>query len=126
MPKTLAAALLALLAGLIHLSSASAGFFDVSRPRQACAPFAHDLSVPGLWLGHFTGGRLERTPVSGRVLEWRDQYACFPTRAACDLWQRRLLRDYGSVEGYRTCLPLRGGGIGMKRPIITHVVIAKD
>lgn len=117
-------AAIALMGGLIYSSPAPAGFFNNSRPKQACAPFAQDLSLPGLWLGHFTGGRLEEA-AQGQVLDWRDDYACFPTHAACDVWQRGELRAYRSVEGYRTCMPLRGGGVRIERTQPTHVVIAK-
>ena len=97
--------------------------FGHSRPAMACAPYENDLSVPGLWLGHFTGGRFVLLAAEGRVLSWRDDYSCFTTRAACAAWQRSLLRGFGTVQGYRTCLPLRGGGVRI-RPI-TNVVTAK-
>ncbi|HUZ66435.1 MAG TPA: hypothetical protein VMU56_02100 [Beijerinckiaceae bacterium] len=131
MPKMFSAAVLTaalvLSAGVFSSSSTPAFAFNLnpSRPQQACAPFAQDMSLPGLWLGHFTGGRLARVAQSRRALEWRDDYACFPTHAACDVWQRGLLRQYGSVEGYRTCLPLRGGGVRIRSARGAHVVIAK-
>jgi hypothetical protein len=94
--------------------------FPESRPADACAPLASDLTVPGLWLGHFTGGRLIRGPDdAGRTLAWRDDYSCFTSARACALWQRDLRRKYSAQEGYRTCLPLRGGGT----PIVEENVI---
>jgi hypothetical protein len=84
---------------------------ELSRPALACKDHERDLRVPGLWLGHFTGGRLIHAPAGGgRLLDWRDDYACFPTGAACARWEAGLLRVYHSQQGYRTCLPLRGGG----------------
>jgi len=123
MLKTLLPAAVAGALALFAAGAPAAAFG--SRPERACAPYAHDLSLPGLWLGHFTGGRLERDPASVRVLDWRDQYACFPTQAACDRWQDRLRRRYDSVDGYKTCLPLRAGGVRIVRRVSTHVVIAK-
>jgi hypothetical protein len=90
---------------------------------QACAPHAQDFTVPGLWLGHFTGGRFVQVAGGPAALDWRDQYSCFPTRISCERWQRSNLRAYHKMQGYRTCMPLRGGG----RPIrpVEAVVIAK-
>ena len=90
---------------------------------QACAPHQADFTVPGLWLGHFTGGRFTPVAATGPgVLDWKDQYSCFPTLASCQRWQRENLRAYRRVEGYRTCVALRGGGVPIHRE---HVIIAK-
>ena len=79
-----------------------------NRPAQACRPIADIPGTHGLWLGHFTGGR--KIP-QYRVVEWRDDYACFTSAAECAAWRRDLLRAYGDVEGHGTCLPLRAGGV---------------
>ena len=78
------------------------------RPAQACRPMADMAGSHELWLGHFTGGR--KIP-QYRVVEWRDDYACFTSAAECAAWRRDLLRAYGDVEGHGTCLPLRAGGV---------------
>lgn len=84
-----------------------------SRPAQACSPMSH---LPGeLWLGHFTGGkRID----GGFGVDWRDEYGCFTSRAACRSWWVGLRRVYRHVDGYGTCLALRGGG----QPVVTKVV----
>lgn len=71
-----------------------------------CSVLKDVPDLPGLWLGHFTGGRFQQVD-DARVLDWRDQYSCFPNRAACGHWQRDLHRAYRQVQGYTTCLPLR-------------------
>ena len=71
-----------------------------------CTAMANILDTPGLWLGHFTGGRFVRADAV-RMVDWRDQYSCFPSGAACRDWQRHLLHAYRQIQGYRTCLPLR-------------------
>jgi hypothetical protein len=105
----------AVLFGLASGGSALAGDpfagLELSRPALACLPHAQDMRVSGLWLGHFTGGRLVSAPEGGQFLDWRDDYSCFPTARACARWQRSLTRAYHSQEGYQTCLPLRGGGV---------------
>ena len=84
-----------------------------SRPAQTCRPMSH---LPGeLWLGHFTGGkRID----GGFGVDWRDEYGCFTSRAQCRAWWVSLRRVYRHVDGYGTCLALRGGG----RTIVTKVV----
>ena len=73
-------------------------------PASACRSMAH---LPGeLWLGHFTGGR-QLTP---HLIDWRDDYACFTSAAACRAWRNSLGRVYRHVDGWGTCLALRGGG----------------
>jgi hypothetical protein len=71
-----------------------------------CAALKEVPDLPGLWLGHFTGGRFFDEG-GARLVDWRDQYSCFPNRAACSHWQRDLHRLYWKVQGYTTCLPLR-------------------
>jgi hypothetical protein len=60
--------------------------------------------VPHIWLGHFTGGA--RTAIPG-VMDWRDEFARFPSRRECLYWLHALKRLYRAQEGYKTCLPIR-------------------
>ena len=83
-----------------------------SRPAAACKPMQH---LPGeLWLGHFTGGR---RVTGGFGVDWRDEYGCFTSRAECRAWWTGLHRVYRHVQGYGTCMALRGGG----RPAVVVV-----
>jgi len=84
-------------------------------PAAACRPMAH---LPGeLWLGHFSGGR-KMTPY---FVDWRDDYACFTSRAECRAWRAGLGRAYAHVEGWGTCVPLRGGG----KVIVAKAIVVK-
>jgi hypothetical protein len=60
--------------------------------------------VPHIWLGHFTGGA--RTAIPG-VMDWRDEFARFPSRRECLHWLHALKRSYRAQEGFKTCLPIR-------------------
>jgi hypothetical protein len=60
--------------------------------------------IPHIWLGHFTGGA--RTAVPG-VMDWRDEFARFPSRRECLHWLHALKREYRAQEGFKTCLPIR-------------------
>jgi hypothetical protein len=60
--------------------------------------------VPHIWLGHFTGGA--RTAIPG-VMDWRDEFARFPSRRECLHWVGALKRLYRAQEGFKTCLPIR-------------------
>jgi hypothetical protein len=60
--------------------------------------------LPHIWLGHFTGGA--RTAVPG-VMDWRDEFARFPSRRECLHWLHALKRLYRAQEGFKTCLPIR-------------------
>jgi hypothetical protein len=93
-------------AGLALSASANALPTVAAPGGGECAAMKDVPGLPGLWLGHFTGGRFVAADDS-QVLDWRDQYSCFPSGAACRDWQRHLLRVYAKVQGYRTCLPLR-------------------
>lgn len=84
-----------------------------NRPAATCKPMAH-LSGQ-LWLGHFTGGR---RVVGGLGVDWRDEYGCFTSRAACQRWWGGLNRVYRHVQGHGTCMALRGGG----RAVATRAV----
>ncbi len=105
LPCAVAAALAFATAVLLASGEAQAG----SRPAQACKPLAGVPGPHGLWLGHFTGGRYAPGP-QGLAVEWRDDYACFPSAAACAAWRRDMRAVYRDVEGWGTCLALRGGG----------------
>src|SRR5436853_7905590 len=59
--------------------------------------------VPHVWLGHFTGGA--RTAIPG-VMDWRDEFARFPSRREGLHWVHALKRSYHSQEGFNTCLPV--------------------
>jgi len=72
-----------------------------------CAVVRDIPTLPHVWLGHFTGGRLDALPGYPRVLDWQDQFVCFPSRSACQRWQRDMKVHYRRIEGYRTCLPIR-------------------
>ena len=91
----------------------------------ACAPHAQDYTVPGLWLGHFTGGRLVKTAGYQPDLEWKDLYSCFPTRASCQRWLRDSHRVFSGVDGWKTCVALRGGGTRFRVVHHRETVIAK-
>lgn len=98
-------------------NAASAG----NRPAQACRPIADVPGTHGLWLGHFTGGR--KLPAY-RLVEWRDDYACFTSAADCAAWWRDLRHAYRDVEGHGTCLPLRAGGVATYvAPVVIQSVV---
>ena len=93
---------------------ASAFFADSSSGPRACAPHAQRLDVPGLWLGHFSGGRWDRHPNGDRRVAWRSEYQCFFSARACHAWLAGMRREYARFRGYGTCLALRGGGRPMR------------
>jgi hypothetical protein len=72
-----------------------------------CAVVRDIPELRNVWLGHFSGGRYEGLHGDARALDWKDQYACFASRASCQSWQRHMRARYGRIEGYRTCLPIR-------------------
>ena len=80
-----------------------------SGPR-ACAPYADRFDVPGLWLGHFTGGRRAYHANGDMRVDWHAEYRCFFSARACQSWRAGLRRVYARYEGHGTCLALRGGG----------------
>lgn len=90
-----------------------------NRPAETCRPMSH---LPGeLWLGHFTGGRR----VSGAAVDWRDEFGCFTSRAACRTWFNGLNRVYRHVQGHGTCLALRGGGRVIVRKVVKHRTVIR-
>jgi hypothetical protein len=84
------------------LSAADLGVI-VPPPPVVVAPVLVPV-VPHIWLGHFTGGA--RTAIPG-VMDWRDEFARFPSRRECLYWLHALKRLYRAQEGYKTCLPIR-------------------
>lgn len=104
------ASLLFLGASAALWSASPARAFVESRPARACEALADRQDVSGLWLGHFTGGGLTKTPDGARALAWRDEFSCFTSASACAAWQKNFRKTYADQEGYRTCLPLRRGG----------------
>lgn len=82
---------------------------------KACAPHANRFDVPGLWLGHFSGGRVALLPNGDRGVDWRSEYQCFFTAGHCRAWRASLKRVYARYEGYGSCIALRGGGVPVVR-----------
>lgn len=82
---------------------------------KACAPHAQRFDVPGLWLGHFSGGRTALLPNGDPGVDWRSEYQCFFTARDCHVWRAAMKRHYGRYEGYGTCIALRGGGAPIVR-----------
>ena len=100
------ACLVAFSIGLVDAAAANALPTVAAPGGGECAVLKDVPGLPGLWLGHFSGGRFGDEGGASRI-DWRDQYSCFPSRAACSQWQHDLHRLYRQVEGYATCLPLR-------------------
>jgi hypothetical protein len=59
--------------------------------------------LPHIWLGHFTGGAY----AAPGVMDWRDEFARFPSRRECLHWLRALKAAYHAQEGFKTCVPIR-------------------
>ena len=70
-------------------------------------PTADVLPWPSVWLGHFSGGRPYTDGFGQRLVDWRDEKLCFPTRRQCQAWIRDMRHAYHRPEGYWTCLLLR-------------------
>lgn len=102
--KLATAGLLAVLLSSLNPASARA-----SDGPKACAPMAHRLDVQGLWLGHFTGGRIIHANRQ-KTVNWRNEYRCFTSARACHSWRAGMRRHWGHVNALGTCLALRGGG----------------
>lgn len=99
---------------LAAVNPAHAFTTDDSGP-QACAPHAHRFDVPGLWLGHFSGGRAAWLASGDRSVDWRSEYQCFFSARACQTWRAGLKRHYARYDGWGSCLPLRGGGVAIRK-----------
>ncbi len=107
--------------GLSSLASAA----DIAEGSQPAAPYqgvacsigqpfwvplretAETLPWAAVYLGHFSGGRPYLDADGRTLIDWRDEYVCFPTSAQCRAWVRGSYRAYHRPEGYRTCLLLR-------------------
>ncbi|MGO9674010.1 MAG: hypothetical protein ACLPSF_07550 [Methylocella sp.] len=68
---------------------------------------AETLPWPAVYLGHFSGGRPYLDADGRTLIDWRDEYFCFPSSAQCGAWVRDSYRAYHQPEGYRACLLLR-------------------
>jgi hypothetical protein len=68
---------------------------------------AETLPWSAVYLGHFSGGRPYLVPDGRTLVDWRDEYVCFPSSAQCRAWLRASYRTYHWPEGYRACLFLR-------------------
>jgi hypothetical protein len=68
---------------------------------------AETLPWASVYLGHFSGGRPYLAADGQTLVDWRDDYVCFPSRAQCREWVRDSYRAYHRPEGYRACLFLR-------------------
>ena len=106
--------LAAMMLGLAALLAPQTALAGNSGPR-ACASMAHRMDVPGLWLGHFSGGRLIHANRQ-KLVDWRNDYGCFTSAAACHRWRAQMRREWRHVNGHGTCIALRGGG----RPYYRH------
>ena len=73
-------------------------------PLQATA---ETLPWPSVFLGHFSGGRPFLGPDGETLIDWRDEYVCFPSSGQCRAWVRESYRTHHRPEGYRACLLLR-------------------
>jgi hypothetical protein len=69
---------------------------------------AETLPWSSVYLGHFSGGH-PYLAADGRttLVDWRDEYVCFPTSAQCRAWVRDSYKTHHRPEGYRACLLLR-------------------
>ena len=106
---------LAALAGLAVLAApqqASAFWSHKTSPR-ACAPYSDRFDVPGLWLGHFSGGRLAYHASGDKRVDWANEYQCFFSVRECHVWRAGMRREYARFHGYGGCTALRGGGRGV-------------
>jgi hypothetical protein len=110
-------ALMSVLAGACIVSTSASAFWNSGTGPTACAPHSDRFDVPGLWLGHFTGGRWDRHANGNRRVEWRNEYQCFFSAHACQAWRAGMRREYARFRGHGTCLALRGGGRPVKHAV---------
>jgi hypothetical protein len=68
---------------------------------------AETLPWPAVYLGHFSGGRPYLDADGRTLVDWHDEYFCFPTSPQCRAWVRESYRTHHRPEGYRACLLLR-------------------
>ena len=66
------------------------------------------LVSPGLWRGHFSGGR-NYDPRNFEIvaLDWTDQVAFFPDNLTCRRWIRDLRVKFATYQGFTGCLRIR-------------------
>lgn len=88
----------------------TSGITLASSSPRACASMSGRFDVPGLWLGHFSGGNWARRDDGARFVAWANEYRCFTSPGACQAWRRDLRRVHHSFRGHGTCIALRGGG----------------
>ena len=55
----------------------------------------------------FRRAALISSPTGETLVDWRDEYVCFPSSAQCRAWVRESYRTHHRPEGYRACLLLR-------------------
>src|SRR5665811_356266 len=53
---------------------------------------AETLPWPSVYLGHFSGGRPYLGADGRTLVDWRDDYFCFPSSAQCRAWVRDSYR----------------------------------
>jgi hypothetical protein len=100
------AAALAIFAALFAAREGQAADLGVIVPPPVVvvpAPVIVAPVLPHIWLGHFTGGAY----AAPGVMDWRDEFARFPSRRECLHWLRALKRAYHAQEGFKTCVPIR-------------------
>lgn len=94
----------ALAVSLLTLAqAASAADLVVSKSVVVAAPVA-----PGLWRGHFSGGR-NYDPRNQEIVavNWTDQVAFFPDDGTCRRWIRDLRQQWKTYQGFTGCLRIR-------------------
>lgn len=65
------------------------------------------VPAPGLWRGHFTGGRNYAPGADFIGLDWADKVAFFPDDRSCRRWIRDLRAQYRTYEGWKGCIRIR-------------------
>ena len=73
----------------------------------ACAVLRDSAEMPGFWLGHFSGGRVLSPAPGLKMVDWQNDYTCFPTLRSCNAWRGEMRRVYRGIQGYTTCLRIR-------------------
>ncbi len=104
---------LAALSGFAALASPqqASAFWSHGTSPKACAPYSDRFDVPGLWLGHFTGGRWAYHASGDNRVDWANEYQCFFSARECQIWRAGMRREYARFHGYGGCTALRGGGV---------------
>ena len=64
--------------------------------------------APGLWRGHFSGGRnYDPRNLEIVAVDWTDQVEFFPTDGTCRRWIGDLRRQWRTYQGFTGCLRIR-------------------